>query len=96
MGLCAVPAHSLVARFLIVFWLVSVLFLLNLPFFKMKYPMANCSQIVLIDCRQMAIVCGPAIMRERQIAALSWFLHSGIAELLFLVAQYGPPLFLML
>lgn len=54
MGLCAVADCCFVACFLIVFWLFFCAFLLTLLFSKMKYPVSNCSQIVIIDCRQMA------------------------------------------
>lgn len=50
----AVADCRFVACFLIVFWLFSVPFLLTLIFSKMKYPVSNCSQIVIIDCGQMA------------------------------------------
>lgn len=54
MGLCAGADCSFVACFLIVFWLFFCAFLLTLIFSEMKYPVSNCSQIVIIVCRQMA------------------------------------------
>lgn len=53
MWLCAVADCCFVACFWIVFWLFSA-FLLTLLFSEMNYPVSNCSQIVIIVCRQMA------------------------------------------